>query len=565
MDHLRHLRSRLAIVPHVCGVYRWIDEKGDILYVGKAKDLRSRLRSYLSTKEKPASPWKRSLQEKIRDFETTLTRSELEALILETNLIKELRPKYNVLMKDDKNYTYIHVSTDEDYPRISTMRKIIGDRGKYFGPFIKTWEVKEMLEMLHELWGWRACGKIGKDHPCLEYQIGKCNGLCIGKISQEEYRSRIEKVMRFLRGDHREAMTRLRECMQEAAIQKQFERAARYRDILGRLKTKEKQIVSDTSRENADVLGVAVHHNKAQVVLLHERSGRLINELSFILVGKFETESSVITQFIQQYYSDSPDIPDVIVCGTEVMDKNMLEDWLRRKRGGTRVRIHIPRRGKKSKLLNMAEFNAEQKVQQQNAKWEAEAANLKEALKELQEILSLKRAPRRIEGYDTSHLGGTETVGSMVVFKNGKPANDEYRSFTIRTLRSGDIDDYAALKEVLQRRLIYLSNKTYREELDGKKKKPDVSLISAPDLLVVDGGKGQLSTAASVLKELQIDIPVIALAKREEEVFRLDDSLPVPFPADSPAVFLLMRLRDESHRRAHQHQEKRHLRRTINN
>ena len=559
MDHLRHLRSRLANVPHVCGVYRWIDENGDILYVGKAKDLRSRLRSYLSAKEKPASPWKRSLQEKIRNFETTLTRSELEALILETNLIKELRPKYNVLMKDDKNYLYVHVSTDEDYPSISTMRKITGTRGKYFGPFIKAWEVKEMLEILHELWGWRACGKIGKDHPCLEYQIGKCNGLCIGQISSEEYRSRLDKIMRFLRGDHREAMTRLGECMQAAAIQKQFERAARYRDILGRLKTKEKQIVSDTSRDNFDVIGMAVYKDKVQVVLLRERNGRLIGELGFVLTGKFDTPSSAMEQFMEQYYSDAPDIPDEIVIGEEMENVSLLEKWLRK------VRIHVSERGKKRKLLKMAEFNAAEKLKQQCASFEREKKECTSALQELKDVLKLQRRPRRIEGYDISHLGGTETVGSMVVFKSGKPANDEYRSFIIRTMKRGVIDDYAALKEVLQRRLKYLSDNRYREEWDGKKKKPDASLMSIPDLLVVDGGKGQLSTAARVLKELQIDIPVIALAKREEEVFRLDNPLPVPFSSDSPAVFLLMRLSNESHRRAHQHQEKRHRRHTINN
>lgn len=544
MDHLRHVRRRVATVPRTCGVYRWLNEKGEVLYIGKAKRLRDRMRGYVAPKiEKSITVWKKSLREKIRDFDITLTQSELEAIVLETNLIKELRPKYNVLMKDDKNYVYVCVTLGEEYPRLEVVRRM-GDRSaKYFGPFVKARETNERLDMLHELWGWRACGKK-RDKPCLEYQIGKCNGLCVGKISKKEYRERIEKVMRFLKGDHREAIARLGELMNQSAVQKKFERAARFRDILERLQQQEKQVVSDTSRENLDTIGMAVYKDNVQVVLLRERNGRLIEELSFVLTGKCETRSSALEQFLEQYYSEAPDVPEEIIIGEALDDISLWERWL------GRVRIFVPVRGKKKKLLHMAEFNAAEKLKQQFASFEREKTERKSALQELKNILKLKKSPRRIEGYDISHLGGTETVGSMVVFKSGKPASGEYRSFTIRMLQSGDIDDYAALKEVLERRLKYLLDKTYR----------DPSLTNKPDLLVIDGGKGQLQMAVRALKEYALDIPVIALAKRHEEVFRPDEPLPVSFDRDSPAVFLLMRLRDEAHRRAHQHHEKRHTR-----
>jgi excinuclease ABC subunit C len=594
-DPIKKIRARLVKVPKKPGVYRWLNKKGDVLYVGKAKSLRDRMRSYMN-EEKEKNPWKRSLRERIADFDMTLTQSELEALILETNLIKELRPKYNVLMKDDKNYVYVYV-TDEEYPQIVTVRQILAVprecRASLRGPFVSARKLKETLDMLHDVFRWRACKKavsgrllraspvagerLAASTPCLSYQIGQCNGLCIGRISKEEYQERIEKVMRFLKGDHKEVIKHLEELMQQAAKEKKFERAAKLRNILERLRNEEAQVVSDTSRENADIIGLAIHGDRAQVVLLRERNGRVIEELSYILVGKFDSSVFALTQFIQQYYSDCPDIPNVILVGEDIEDVDVIVEWLSRSSDSTiaagsrrfsnrcygGVSICIPSRGKKAKLLKMATFNAQQKVEQQYSKWEAEEKNIKSALRELKNVLGLSRIPSRIECYDISHLGGTETVGSMVVFKSGKSATDEYRSFTIRTLKEGEIDDYAALKEVLQRRLKYLSDETYREQYDGKKKKPDDSLMSKPSLLVIDGGKGQLSTATSVLQALQLDLPVIALAKRVEDVFVPDEPLPVAFKKDSQALFLLMRLRDEAHRRAHSHHEKRHTKSTI--
>jgi len=697
-SHLPTLRRRVAKAPSDPGVYRWLDKDGTVLYVGKAKNLRNRLKSYVQ-KEPDLSigPWKLALISRIADLDVTVTNSELEALILETNLIKELKPKYNVMMKDGKNYVYVRITVKDPYPSIAVVRQMQEDKAKYFGPFLSAHNLKKTLDMLHSVFRFRACKesidrlnreKEAESKACLEYQIGRCNGLCVGDVTQEQYREAVEQVMRFLKGDRREVIERLRELMQEAAVHKKFERAAKLRDTLEYIESLEQQIVSDTSGANTDVLGVALQEGKSQVVLLRERGGKLISELSFALAGHADTASEVLSQFLPQYYSETQDIPDTIIVGEPIEETGLLEDWLSTARK-KQVAIHVPERGKKSKLLKMAETNAQQKVRQQLTKWEAAAGNTEDALKALQKLLELPSIPKRIEGYDISHLSGTETVGSMVVLRNGKTANDQYRSFTIRTLKEGEIDDYKALREVLTRRLRYLTEhvkeeegqwkkqeitfgkarkgeqevlqklhgkdidykgilvarsndeiigtamllslkgditklealwvkpeyrgkklgqflekkilrtrkkgkvylickpdlyeyhsqigfrhvlsppKALEEKMKGKKgariimvydsqqNKPDKSLESRPDLLVIDGGKGQLGAVVEVLKEFKLEIPVLGLAKREEDVFVPKRKAPILFPKDSQAKFLLMRLRDEAHRFANRHREKR--------
>ena len=681
-EYLKKLRSMVSKAPISPGVYRWLDKSGNVLYVGKAKNLKNRLKSYVQPAgKKSLGPWKQSLMQKAADLDVTITSSELEALVLETNLIKELKPKYNVLMKDDKNYVYVRVSLQDDYPTVTIERRMEDDQAKYFGPFLSAANTKKTLDLLNSVFPFQACKKSietlnkGKkpdtDKPCLDYQIGKCCGLCIGKYSKAEFRSVIEDVMGFFKGDHKHVTQEITKQMQEAAVNKKFERAAKLRDALNYMESlKEQQIVSDTSGMNNDFIGVALQAEKAQVVILRERGGKLIGEMSFALAGQADTASAVLAQFLPQYYSSTTDIPDTVVISEPIEDQKTLEKWLVEVRG-KKVEIAVPERGKKSKLLQMAEANANAKVQQQLAKWEAAAKNIESALKELKSLLKLPDFPKRIEGYDISHLGGTETVGSMVVMKNGKSANDQYRSFTIRTLKEGQVDDYAALKEVLRRRLLYLVRNVKEEEKEwGKKgikfgkiikkdeikidykdslvarkdkeasliiilseskagtlelrihksgdekledfmirkmlgsvkkgkiytvikpdleakysglgfrhvlKKPDVfskrkgmvmvyiisehkadkSFLSRPDLIVIDGGKGQLSSVAEVLRDLNLDIPTIGLAKREEEVFVLGQKDPVIFPKDSQGKFLLMRLRDEAHRFANAHREKR--------
>ena len=690
-NRLKSLRKRIAKAPDSPGVYRWLDAKGDVLYVGKAKNLKKRLQQYVQKDAGAAQgPWKRSLMEKAADFDVTIAGSELEALVLETNLIKEMKPKYNVLMKDDKNYVYVRVDTDKPYPPVEVVRRMTDDRAKYFGPFLSAYELNRTLDMLHEIFHFRACRasidtlNAGKTpaRACVESQIGQCNGLCGGTITRDRYRNAVSEVMGFLRGDKDRTLAMLRKEMQEAAAQKKFEKAAKLRDALSAMETmKDTQVISGTDGTDIDAFGVATvgeAGGKSQIVVLRVRNGKLIEERSIALAGQAENIGGILAQFLPQYYDAETDIPDTIVIPESFEDVVVFTEWLSGRQEKS-IAVRIPERGRKSKLLEMAQANAQQKITQQFAKWEAAAKNIETALKELKKALKLPAPPKRIEGYDISHLGGVETVGSMVVMKNGKPANAEYRSFTLRTVLEGEIDDYKALREVLRRRLkhctpekkndltatklskkerialriqeslhvlktpkrsreetllisdkdaplciidirrskpknpmygtlvattktaaklhacldilertlgkneLYLavqepfdrdifsihglmsSAKSIPEEFESpawpvlhrRKTVPDASLLSVPDLLVIDGGKGQLGAVVEVLKELDLKIPVIGLAKREEEIYLPGFSLPVDLPKHSQAQFLLERLRDEAHRSANLHREKR--------
>lgn len=698
---LSSLRKRVARASTEPGVYRWKNKDGDILYVGKAKNLRNRLRSYVANDaEKGQGPWKQSFLRQIADFDVTVTNTELEALVLETNLIKEIRPKYNVLMKDDKHYVYIEVTVQDEYPRIALERRMLDPKAKYFGPFLSAWETRQTLEMLNEIFNFRACKESitalnkaegnseavynsGKLKPCLDYQIGRCCGLCAGVVSKEDYRARVDQIMHFFKGDYKPVLDQGRELMKKAAAEKKFERAARLRDMLGIIESlQERQLVSDTSGENVDVIGVALLSGKAHAVLMRKRSGKLIGEEQFSLMGSGESVSDVLDQLLPQYYDAAADIPDSVILGEEIPDRSTFEAFLSHIKG-KKVKVIVPERGKKSQLLQLAEKNAHEKAKQAEASWEAESRNLEAALEELRELLKLPDVPVRIEGYDISHSGGTETVGSMVVFVDGKPKNDHYRNFTIHTMARGVIDDYRSLREVLTRRLRHLTNAFERERAEWEKNnitvskarkaeqeklpegsdykewivarheenivararltgglsttelrdvwtdesfgdgqllpflirsilhsrkkgkvytlinpiyeqaygslgfrhvvkppaflndrvseesvcfvydpiqnKTDSSLATRPSLLVIDGGKGQLSTVVEVLKNLELDIPVIGLAKREEEVFVPNNPVSLLIPHDSPAKFMLMRLRDEAHRFANRHRSARVL------
>ncbi len=705
------LRRRVAKVPGEPGVYRWLDADKNILYVGKAKNLKKRMTTYVQDGVK-RSPWTEMMVRQIADFEVTVVTSELEAFILESNLIKQTKPKYNVLLKDDKGYVYVRISREE-YPRIDVVRRLEDDGARYFGPFLGARSTHQTIEMLDSILRFRACKKSldllneGKElpgTPCLDQQIGKCCGLCIGAVAKEDYSERVAVVERFFRGSVESVKKSAVNQMKQAAADKKFERAARLRDVVKFIEDLEKrQIVSDVSGENADVFGIALSHGKIQVVLLRERDGKVIEQMAFALKGEAENAADAMGQFLPQYYEDTQDLPDVIILSEALPEAELLTTWLGQRRGKS-VRLIVPERGKKSKLLEMAERNAEEKVQQQFAAWEAEIKTVEGALTELASLVRLPSSPRRIEGYDISHLGGTATVGSMVVFVNGKPKREHYRSFNMKTVQSGAIDDYKSIKETLRRRLNYLTDdlKTLVErfkkegivigkakkgdektmegmrenkacdigkdvislkefsvarkdkellgfcrifEYPGKivclrslwvkddyatttlknvlakmtlkqltkgkvyvhasdnadfeffaelgfqqietppeplqkkldecatenpkaspgmimmyqaaKKKPDDSFTDHPDLLLIDGGKGQLSAVKEALDALGLDIPVAGLAKREEEIFLPAESFPLIVPTDSPARFLLQRVRDEAHRFANARREKR--------
>jgi len=694
-DPMKQLRARVSKAPTGPGVYRWLDEEGGVLYVGKAKNLRARLKSYVAVKpSKDLGPWKLSLIAKVWNLDWTVVGSELEALVLETNLIKEFRPKYNILMKDGKNYVYVRVTVKDPYPIVEVVRQMDKDAAQYFGPHLRAMDTHRALDMVQDLVQYRACkeslsllnrgGDSAKLRPCLDHQIGQCNGLCAGTIEASDYLSRIERLVAYFKGDYGPLIARAEELMKQAAQMKQFERASHYRDALVSLQTmSERQIVSDTSGEDVDVFGVALLSGAVHAVLLRKRGGKLIDEQSFSLMGRAENMDEALEQLLPQYYEASPDVPETILVGAEFPSRKVIEELLTARRG-KKVRVKVPERGTKSQLLSLAERNAQEKALKAEASWEADARNTEEALLALQQLLKLPLPPARIEGYDISHLGGTETVGSMVVAVDGKPRNDHYRSFTIRTLQKGDIDDYQSLREVLTRRFRHLvggikaeekrwsdegltvrkskkadaekvgecdgayvaekeggivavatlmgknghcelaslridppyadgalgsfivrkvvqgaKGKVYalvEEDLetsyasigfrhvlrppkefegrdtagkivmvcDAKDQKPDVSLSARPDLLVIDGGKGQLSTVVEALKAWNLQIPVIGLAKREEEIFVPESLVPVAFPKDSPAKFLLMRLRDEAHRFANRHRKKRAWRTLVN-
>lgn len=681
-DVLTGLRKRIAKAPIGPGVYRWLDEEGGVLYVGKAKNLRERLKSYVVQKPDPnIGPWKLSLIARIRNIDWTVTTSELEALVLETNLIKEYRPKYNVLMKDGKNYVYVRVTVQDPYPSVEIVRQMEQDGSQYFGPHLRAVDTRRALDQVQELVQYRACKESlavlnrGGDpealRPCLDYHIGQCCGLCAGAITASEYLSRIERLVSYCKGDYGPLITRADALMRQAASLKQFERASHFRDTLQSLQTMaERQIVSDTSGDDVDVFGVVLLSGAVHAVLLRKRGGKLIEEQSFSLMGRSESLEDALEQLLPQYYEASADVPAIVLVGSDFPSRSVMEELLSKRRG-KKVGVTVPVRGTKSQLLSLAERNAQEKALKAEASWEAEARNTEEALAALQALIGTSTPMHRIEGYDISHLGGTETVGSMVVAVDGKPRNDHYRSFTIRTLQRGDIDDYQSLREVLSRRFRHLVGGIKAEEVrwvaegvvvkkrkaeegstkmvaekegevvasatlietdkhcelttfhvdpsyadgplasfllrkavqtakdkvyvvidaecesqyaalgfrhvqrapkafdgrvsdgkiimvcDPKDQKPDASLSTRPDLLLIDGGKGQLAVAVEVLANWKLDIPVISLAKREEDVFVPGQSSPLSFSSESPARFLLMRLRDEAHRFANRHREKR--------
>ncbi len=554
-------------MPTGPGVYRWLDQKKNVLYVGKAGNLRKRLQSYLRS-HKSDGPWRRALLDAAVDVDVTLTPNEREAFILETNLIKELQPKYNVLMKDGKNYLYVRIAMDDPFPRIDLVRRMEKDGAEYFGPYLTRESVEQILAMLHELYDFRACRRsldmlnkcpetaFVNAMPCLEYQIGRCCGLCAGMVRREEYRGRMEQIARFLRGEQREARKLLRDRMAAAAAARKFEKAASMRNALTALEETPRggMLAADASDEEGDIFGVALRAGRAHVVIFLQRHGRIVGDVRFTLEGQADAPAHVLEQFLPQYYGEHRNIPRQILLPMDIEGKDALAQWLTEQRGGS-VRIVAPKRGQRYRLLQLAEKNATEQARQEAQEREKKQKNTSAALRGLQNALRLPRPPRRIEGYGVSHLSGTETVGSMVVLRGGEPQNAHYRSFVIRTMKEGAIDDCAAIHEVLTRRLRHLTHK--EEEPPRHRQTPDRSFSRIPDLIVIDGGKGQLSIAIDVLQECNLTIPVVALAKREEDLFVPGSPKPVPLPKDSPALFLLMRLRDEAHRFANRHREQR--------
>ncbi|MBI2966069.1 MAG: excinuclease ABC subunit UvrC [Chloroflexi bacterium] len=555
------LVERLASVPVRCGVYLMRDAGKNLLYVGKASSLRDRMRSYFGT---PAglAPKIRELVARIADYEYIVTESEQEALLLENNLIKQHQPYYNSRLRDDKTYPYIKIDLKEEFPQVYITRRAANDGAKYFGPFASAGSVRKTLDLIKRLFPYRSCTKAitgTDDRPCLDFHIRRCVGPCIGAVDRAGYMNVIDEVVMFLEGRTRDVVAGLKQQMNEASESLQFERAAALRDRLRAIeRVYEGQKVVSLKNENMDVVAVAYGRNEAWVEIFFIRQGSLIGRDNFIMDGtQDEPEAAILSQFIKQFYDSASYVPPRILVPVEVDDHEVIAEWLTRRRGSG-VQLLVPERGEKRRLLEMVKENARHGLENLKAKWAANDDLMQQAMQELGEALNLPRLPRRMECYDISHIQGTSTVASMVVFEDGKPKKAHYRRFKIKTVEGND--DFASMREVLSRRFRRLRQDEAARESHpgaegsngaegGKAADADDGFKWVPDLVLIDGGKGQLGAAVQVFLELGVkDVPLASLAKQQEEIFVPQTPEPILLPRSAPALFLVQRIRDEAHR-----------------
>ena len=541
------LASALARLPDKPGVYLMKDARGDVVYVGKAQSLRNRVRSYWQ-KQAPGGEVHRirSVIDRVADVEVTQTDSVSEALLLESNLIKRYRPRFNVRLKDDKSYPFIKVTLGDEFPRVERTRKLVNDGSRYFGPYASASSVDESMNLVRRLFPFRTCTIDIKDgvralqRPCLLYHIKRCQGPCITAISKGDYRADIEQVELFLEGRQATLVKALERDMAAAAERTEYERAAALRDKIRAIeRTMESQKMAAFARTELDLLGMARQDNQAAIQLFVIRDGKMIGRDVFLLDAAREaSDDEVLTSFIEQYYARAGSVPREVYVPTAIAEVALLEVFLTERRGGT-VRVRVPQRGEKRELLVLATRNATETLAREQARWLADQGKTLAALEELAEALGLAGPPLRIECYDISNLQGSESVGSMVVFEDGKPRSGEYRRFRIKTVTGPD--DFASHQEVLRRR--------FRSARTGEEGVEEARRWAMPDLVIVDGGKGQVSAAKAVLDELGLhDMPLAGLAKEREELFLPGATNPILLPATSPALYHVQRLRDEAHR-----------------
>lgn len=544
-----HLQGILDTLPDKPGCYLMKNAAGKIIYVGKAISLRSRVRSYFH-KSAQHDGKTRQLVQRIAHIDWIVVGSELEALILEMNLIKKHRPRYNVLLKDDKRYPYIKVHWADDFPKVTITRNMVEDGSRYFGPYTSVWAMHQTLDILRRVFPYRTCDRdiTGKDaRACLYYDIKLCTAPCIGAINREAYRAVIADLCQFLEGKTDPIMQRLRADMEKAAEELRFEQAGLLRDRMQAIeKVVERQKVISTEQVDSDVIAMARANGEACVQIFFIRSGKLIGREYFILEGtEDEADSEVIGEFVKQFYEKSPSVPPEVLLPNEIEEAKIIQTWLNTRRSGAKVKLKVPRRGKAHELVQMATENAVETLKSLRAQWEADTNRQSQSLAELQAALGLKAPPNRIECYDISNTQGTASVGSMVVFEQGVPAKGLYRHFNIKTVLGPD--DFASMEEVLTRRFRRWEAAQTTQKLE---KKPDPSFAMLPDLLIVDGGKGQLSRAVKVLDAfgLREKVTVTGLAKQEEELFLPGREDPVILERHSQGLYLVQRVRDEAHR-----------------
>ena len=539
------IQEELKKLPAKPGVYIMHDAKDAIIYVGKAISLRNRVRQYFQS-SRNLGVKKEQMVQQIARFEYIITDSELEALVLECNLIKEHRPKYNTMLKDDKGYPYIRVTVQEDFPRVVLARQMKKDKSRYFGPYTSVGAVKESMELMRKLYFVRNCSRnlprdIGKERPCLYYHIHQCKAPCQGYISKEEYRKNIDGVLDFLNGDYKKLVKELEGKMQAAAGELRFEEAGEYRDLIQNIeKIGERQKITGSTGEDKDVIALACDETDAVVQVFFIRDGKMIGRDHFYLRVAVETSRSQILQdFVKQFYAGTPFVPKVLMLQEEVEEIQVLEEWLTKKRG-QRVHIQVPKKGTKEKLVELAARNAQMVLSQDREKLKREEGRTIGAMKKIAALLGLEDI-ERVESYDISNISGFESVGSMVVYEKGKPKRNDYRKFKIRTVKGPD--DYASMQEVLTRR--------FQRGLDEKENgREDGKFNRFPDLILMDGGKGQVHVACQVLEELHLQIPVCGMVKddshRTRGLYYQDREIPISH--SSEGFKLITRIQDEVHR-----------------
>jgi excinuclease ABC subunit C len=541
------LQATLKKLPDRPGVYLMRDARHDVVYVGKAQSLRNRVRSYWQ-KATPVGEVHRirSVIDRVTEVEYTLTDSISEALLLEANLIKRYRPRFNVRLKDDKSYPYIKITMADDFPRVERTRKLVEDGSRYFGPYASASSVDESMNLVRRLFPFRTCtidiedGKRALARPCLLYHIKRCQGPCIEAVSKAEYRGQIDQIELFLEGRQESVVQALSADMKSASEKTDYERAATLRDKIRAIeRTMESQKMAAFKRTELDMVGLARQDNQAAIQLFAIRGGKMIGRDVFLLDAVREaSDEEVLSSFLLQYYARATSIPHQVLVPCPLPDAADLEAFLTARRGGP-SRLAVPQRGEKRELMALATRNAGETLAREQARWMADEGKTLGALEELAEALGLAGPPLRIECYDISNVQGSDSVGSMVVFEEGRPRTGEYRRFKIKTVVGAN--DFASHQEVLRRR--------FRRAKDGDEGAEEALRWAMPDLVIIDGGKGQVSAAKEVLDELGLhDLPLAGLAKEREELFRPGVAAPVVLPPTSPALYLVQRLRDEAHR-----------------
>lgn len=548
---LFNIEEELKKLPGKPGVYIMHDKNDEIIYVGKAISLKNRVRQYFQS-SRNLTPKIQQMVARIVRFEYIITDSELEALVLECNLIKEHRPKYNTMLKDDKSYPYIKVTVHEAFPRVLFAREQKKDKAKYYGPYTSAKAVKDTIDLLQKIYRIRTCNRnlpkdIGKERPCLYYHIKQCDAPCAGYINESQYREEINQALEFLNGNYATVMKELEQKMSEASINLEFEDAAKYRDLLNSVKhIAVKQKINSTSMEDKDILGIAKAGDEAVVQVFFIRDGKLIGRDHFYLTGvNGETNSTILTSFVKQFYAGTPYIPREIHTKDPLEEEQVIAEWLTVKRG-QKVTLVNPKKGTKSQLIDLAEKNASLVLQQDAEKIKLEEKRTIGAVQNLADMLSIGSI-NRIESYDISNTQGFENVGSMVVYEKGKPKRGDYRKFRIKWVKGAD--DYASMYEVLTRRFTH----GMQEEESLKEKNMDLELGSFtkyPDLILMDGGKGQVNIALKVMDELKLNIPVCGMVKDDNHRTRgvYYNNQEIPIDKSSEVFKLVTRIQDETHR-----------------